>query len=117
MATEDNELFRVDVVFDGAVEGADHFWDYKQAKEQFDNHIQELAASSPEYDWEVDLWLEHSDDNQELIDNHNHEAETLYNVTFTVQVYADDPGSAEANAKDYLEQHVPDGKVEVAWLQ
>ena len=115
------DTYRVDVVFDGAVEGTDYFEnnDLEGARRLADDIIQELAASAPEYDWQVDIYREEgTNDHVELVDSHYHEAETLYNVTFTVQVYADDPGSAEGNARDFVRQHVPeDAKVEVAWLQ
>jgi hypothetical protein len=109
-------VYRVDVVYEGALEDSHYFEDSGRAVQFYEDEIQELANAAPGADWSVDLYDESTYPPQVLRD-HYHEAETLYNVTFTVQVYADDPGHAEYRAKGEIREHIPDGEVEISWMQ
>lgn len=96
--------FRVDTIFDGAVEDADYFETEEAARDQFGFYIQELAGDRGGETWKVLLYDERGQ-RPELLDSHEHEAEPLYEVelTYRFTMRAEDAPQAIEAAKDLLE--------------
>lgn len=114
--TGEAKPYRIDYLFDGALESRDHFADREEAIDQFDFSVSEYAGNNPDKHWQIDLYDETAEP-PELIDSHEHEAEDEYEVTFSVRVHAEDEGEAERAAQDFLEQlsesMIPADKVEI----
>lgn len=73
---EDREApaWRVDVIFEGAVDSTENYHTFEYAEQMFEGMIQELASAHPHEEWQVDVYDETAEPPERVL-HHPHEAD------------------------------------------